>query len=39
MQQLRKEFQADRDPGASSIQPWPVDQAVEHGGAVLGGSP
>ena len=38
MQQLRKEFQVDRDPGASSVQPWPVDQAVEHGGAVLGGS-
>ena len=39
MQQLRKEFQVDRDPGASSDQPWPVDQAVEHGGAVLSGSP
>ena len=38
MQQLRKEFQVDRDPGASSDQPWPVDQAVEHGGAVLCGS-
>ena len=39
MHQLRKEFQVDQDPGSSSDQPWPVDQAVEHGGAVLGGSP